>query len=175
MFNHQSEPENHLKILTGTIWFCSLYDSIDARDRVLSEYMVIAEANKYKNILKWCDVADELFSSISQLLSSFTKGEQVYIQAVRDTLVHGWLHKRNCNEFYIHYVEKNAYIKQRVSKEAYTKITLPYYEKGWAKSIDNFSHRFLDLNLDLWVKLNFLKDNAEIYHKEMYEDIGVVV
>ena len=176
LFNAGDNEEVHTRRLVAPIWFCSLYDSLDAYRSTLSECRELAVENEFFRIVTWCNAAEDLFIAITDLLSSFTQGEQFFLNEVRLTVVHGWLNRRNQHKFTVKYVDRHGILKRRkITKKENTTLTLPFYESGWGLSVDKLSERFLDDTNDTWLHINFLIKHQKLFHREIYEDIGVSV
>ena len=168
-------PEGNVDsdVLGSIIWFCSMYDSLQARDRILNELIETAEENNLDNQVKWCREAEKLFSLISNLLSTFTKEEQVYMQRVRDVVVHGWLHAPHNDVQTIKYLVEDVFTVEKTGKEIIAEMTIPLFSKGWAISVRELMPRFLEKQSDLWKKLDHLSLDKELFHREIYADIGI--
>lgn len=176
LFNAGDEEEVHTRRLAAPIWFCSLYDSLYAYRSILPECREIAVENEFNRIVAWCNATEDLFIAISDLLSTFTQGEQFFLNQLRLTVVHGWLNWQNKQEFTVKYVDRNGILeKRKITQKENTALTLPFYQSGWGLSVDKLAERFLDDKIDTWLHINFLIKHKSLFHREIYEDIGVSI
>ena len=169
--NFDSEPELRNRI--GAIWFSSLYDSIEGLDREMDGYKLVAEEHHLENIKKWCSVTTEFIESIADLLSEFSKIEQLFIQDFRDGLVHSWLHKRHQQEFNVRFFKDHELVREKIKGTEYFGLIRPLYAQGFDIVLTKLRERFSDQKLDYWKKANFLYKAKDLIAKEIYSDIGV--
>lgn len=172
-FDSDFDKERELRNKIGAIWFSSLYDSLDAERRVLEEYKKHAIEQSYTNMINLCNIVNDLFLSVTELLSSFSKPEQLFIQHFRDALVHSWLHKHHNDSFYIRYVENLTLVTEKILHKDFHDIIRPFYYSGFEDNLESLRIRFTDTNLQYWALSNYIRENRHEIAKGIYADIGV--
>ena len=84
LFDEKDDAAQHLRIMASTIWFCALYDSIEARDRVLPEYKQTADENGFTSFrliilsTKRYELNDAITLTTKFLLNTIHKCKEKY-------------------------------------------------------------------------------------------------
>ena len=168
-----TEPELRNKI--AAIWISGLLDSLDAQKRVLDKYEEEAKSKNYKNMVIWCQRAREFYGYTKEILAIFTKEEQLFIQDLRDQLVHGWLHKKHNDEFNVKYCDGDSIVVEKISNEEYHALVRDFYFSGLDKTMAGIVKRFCDYELNYWKAISMLTSDGyyDEVAKAIYSDIGV--
>ena len=122
LFSKELDSEPQLRNNITVIMVSGLLDTVEAEKRVIDKYKLEAEEKGYSNMAIWCDRAKEWCIAAQDILSLFSKEEQLFIQDRRNKLVHGWLNKTHQERFNIQYFNGEKIVQEQVSKEEYNDI-----------------------------------------------------
>lgn len=153
LFNEKFDGEPELRGKISTILFSAFYDNLDAKRRVLQEYREAASSQQLEKLQGVCDYADECFEMVTDILGSFSREEQIFLQEYRDICVHNWLHRRQQGRVWVKYVANAQLIREEISGEELLAIVRSFAEKGHHQEIEQIRRRLTPLLVPYWHKL----------------------
>lgn len=119
------EPELRNKI--GTIWLTSLLDSLEGELRSLDKYRQQATERDLPHLLQVCDQASLFMECIKEILGRYSRTEQLFLNDMRDQLVHSWIARRHSDEFPIKYFDGKSIAKERITWAEHGEIMRSFY------------------------------------------------
>src|SRR5579863_3869934 len=135
LFNEQFKGELELRNKLGSIWICSLYDTLDGEERVLPELLNSSEKSASPILVHYCGQISELAKATRRFLASLSRPQQLFLQDFRNQLVHAWQINPRQARVSIKYVSGNRLIREQVDREAYHLEIRPFYEEGIDQSL----------------------------------------
>jgi len=115
----QMDTEQELRNKLTAIWIRALIDSIEGEQRYLADYRVEAERRGFRNTVLLCERASEYFQCVRDLLSRFTKEEQIFLFHVRNLLVHGWVNAEHSDHINIKFFDGSRVVVEQLDRETY--------------------------------------------------------
>lgn len=185
LFSGELDSEPQLRNKITVVMISGLFDTLEAESRVIDVYKAEAEKKGYANMVAWCESAREWCVAVQEVLSLFSKDEQLFIQDMRDQLVHGWLNKTHRERFPVKYFNGEAIVKEEVDREDYQDIIkIPMlgvrdgniiFQKGLDDTLTEFSAKFINSELNFWRIVNGLNSEGfmDNVYSQIYSDIGI--
>jgi len=185
LFSSELAGEPQLRDKISVVMISGLLDTVEAKNRVIEAYRRDAKTKGFENIVAWCDRAKEWCTAAENVLSLFSKEEQLFIQDTRNRLVHGWLNNTHRERIRVKYFNGATIVSTEVVREEYfdlLKVPMFGVRDGniiYQKSIDEvlgeFTKRFINPEMDFWRIVNGLnrKGMIESVYQQIYSDIGI--
>lgn len=166
------EPE--LKNRIGTIWIIGLLDSLEAEERILLAHKEEARKRRFKNMVAWCERAEELYLFTKDVLSLYTKEEQLFLEDYRNQLVHTRRNKIHNEKFNVRYFDGAKFITEPITKAEYNDSIRPFYMSGLDLNLSELIGRFVNAELMYWSALNTLRNDAYVAEAltAIYDEVG---
>jgi hypothetical protein len=168
LFSDEFKDQLVLRNKIGTIWLCSLFDTLEAQHQHLPRLEIEAKKNSWpslehnaRELTKFCMVTGEL-------LELYSKEEQIFLQDFRNQLVHSHLSGRHGGSYRIKYIEKGNLKLENIPIDQYKEILLQFYEPVPVNDfqISEMLNRAIGCKSQLryWTAAKALQDNSdEIY------------
>lgn len=151
MFSPEFDNEQELRTRVGVIWLCSLLDSVEGERRSLASYRKKATERGLNSLLPFCDQAERFVKTVEEILSRYSRDEQLFISDFRDQVVHSWLGRRHMDRFRVRHFDGKTIVREELELMAHADIVRPFYEKGiYDLDLPGLLSRFRDLNLRYW-------------------------
>ncbi len=160
-----SEPELRNKV--GVIWICSLRDSIEAQDRFLPQIAREAEQHGFDSLVENSKQLQNFCVLIAELLSEFSREEQIFLDDLRNQFVHSYLIKRHRKTFSVKYCADGKLVNEPITYEDYHAVIRACNPEG--KSLDEILTPIISRAIDTkrhryWYAIEaWQKDGKAIY------------
>lgn len=131
LFDPSFDGEPELRNKINAVWVCSLFDVIDGRKRILTDLERHATYYGNKFHLDCCKFVKEVCEAVEDVLSLYTKDEQIFLNDFRDQLVHSWrwrVHEDVISK--VAWFESGEIKREKMSHADYHAIVRPFYEQG---------------------------------------------
>ena len=151
LFSPEFDEEIELRNRIGAIWISALLDSLEGEQRALESYRKDAEGRGVAHLLKACDDVEAFVGSVKEVLSRYTREEQLFISNYRDICVHTWLARRhNPVSTYKHF-DGRTLVREKLTSAEHEDLIRPFYERGdFHGMVQELASRFRDLHLRYW-------------------------
>jgi hypothetical protein len=150
LFHKDFDRHPELRNKVGTIWVCSLFDTLDASQHYIPAIKNEANELGLHSIAYNCDQMQKFCAATAELLDKFTKAEQVFLVDVRNQSVHGYLNGRHQRQVSIKYLDRGNFIKEKLKHSDYADLIRPFYEFGEESVLSILLRRVLDRSLLYW-------------------------
>lgn len=162
----EREPELKNKIIA--IWISSLIDPIAKEEGWLKSYLVKARSLGLIHLERYANQAQYFFQSMKNLLSTFTREEQIFITDFRNQLVHGFLAGRHGETLKVRYVSNGEFVTQDIPRQEYEEIIRSVIENSTMDEVlAGLRLRFTDAKSEYWTIFRELQTNQKILHEAM--------
>lgn len=168
LLDKEFDDEPELRIRIGTIWLCSLLDTLEAQHAQLPKLVKEAEENEWPTLVHAAGQLEKFCGVVAQVLGLFSRDEQIFLSNWRNQLVHSYLAGRHRDRIGVKFASEGRVIS----------ITLPWREYHDIfnsftadKGHDTFQAaspllaRALDQKLVYWSAVHLLRERQE----RMYE------
>jgi hypothetical protein len=177
LFDVSLEKEPELRNKITAIYVGGMLDTMDSRiaDR-LATARFTAQYHSLDNLRAWCDRVSEFRAIVATLLRRYNYEEFVFLQFMRNQLVHGWRGGEHEQRFKVRYfdltsastAEKWLEWRERVA------IMKPFFGKGIDEALAPLRDRLLDSHnywraIGMFQKAGYLTEAL----RRVYGDIGV--
>jgi hypothetical protein len=160
------EPELRNKI--GVIWLISLLDSLEGEKRALDNYEMEATRRGLPHLIQICNQARRFFRTIEEVLSLYSREEQIFLYDIRSQLVHSWLARRHVEEFQIKYFDGREVIYEKIRQDLFNRIVQPFYLAGpLDKTLYILIQKFLSRRLKYWDTIEEIKRSLPLLQEAM--------
>ena len=185
LFNSELDAEPQLRNKISVVMISGLLDTVEAKDRVIDTYKREAKEKGFESIVAWCDRAKEWCVAAQDVLRLFSREEQLFIQDMRNMLVHGWLINTHRERFKVKYFNGETIVIEEMDREEYFDLLkVPMlgvrdgniiYQKGLDEVLKEFTERFVNPKMDYWRIVDGLnrKGIIDSVYKQIYSDIGM--
>lgn len=165
IFSEELKNEHELKNRLGIIWLSSLFDSVNAQEKLIIKYSKEATDLNLNHMIRYCKQANAFIESVKEILQKYTNAEQLFIQNLRNQWVHSHLSGRHSDFIRVKYIESNMIIDNNLTHEEYHETIRPLFEKGNLDiTLKEFISRFMDRTDKYWILLSDIQKN----HRMMY-------
>lgn len=165
LFDSEFDGEPELRNKIGTIWFCALLDTLGAESRFIPQAIKEAEDEGWESLAHNGRQLKNLCELTSELLSSFTREEQIFLLDLRNQWTHGYLANRHREKVTVKYTQNGELRSEHLPHADYAEITRAFFEKGnLDATLQPIIARALDKKHRYWTAVGFLKK----FEKEMY-------
>jgi hypothetical protein len=130
LFDESFDGEKELRNKAGTIWFGSLYDTLDGELRILPDLQIAARQIGRPKLIYYADKISEMCIGVKRMFSRYSKEEQLFLYDFRCQLVHTWGSNTFQPQVQIKYVENNELRRETMSFHDYHTAIRPLYECG---------------------------------------------
>lgn len=165
LFDDKFKHEYQLRSRIGVIWLCSLLDTMEAQQRFLPEIKREAMEDGLESIAHSTRELQKFCFIVGELLSEYSREEQIYLQDHRNTLVHSYLASRHRTFITVKHYSNSQLNSERLPWDAYHQIirsfleTTPHWETDIYELLarvlsDNHSHRYWQVLANLQARRN---------------------
>jgi len=163
------EPELRNKL--GTIWICSLLDTLEAGGRFLPAVAKEAEPKGFQSLVFNARQLQNLCVLMAEVMDLFTREEQIYLVDSRNRWVHSYLANPHGDVVVVKYAAGGKIKTERLANADYHTIVRSFYEDG--KNPDAvlapMVARALDQKLRYWVAIGTLQKKKEAIYAALLE------
>lgn len=172
LFDKKFNDEPELRNKVGVVWLSSLFDSLESEVSALEDYKRLAVSLNQSSLFDLCETASAFIDTIKELLSMYSREEQLFILDIRDQLVHSWLPKRHREKRIIKYFNGKEFKKEEVSKDKYDKDIRRFYKhpKGLDFCLQGIIIRFTSNKHKYWSAVKQLSEQMPVIHDIIYND-----
>jgi len=168
IFSDELQHEQELKNKLGVLWIASLYDSINAQQKLIPKFELEAQELNLIHLQRYCKQAHEFIDAIKEVIQKYTVPEQLFIVSLRNQWVHTHLNGRHSESINVKYVENNTLIDKNLEHDNYHALIRPLFEQGNLDStLKEFIERFQDQNSLYWKILSEIQKNREVIYQAM--------
>jgi hypothetical protein len=165
-FNRDIELRNRL----GTIWVCSLFDTIKAQEKDLSEIGKEATSRGWASLIQALNELEKFVPIVIDLLEPLSCDEQLFLHDFRNQIVHSYLSKRHSDHVKIMVLTSGAMVKKTMSWHEYHETIRRFYNNGLSldETLNNILTKiFIKLpEHPYWRIIGFLQhEKTAIYEK----------
>ncbi len=151
MFSPEFDNEQELRTRVGVIWLCSLLDSVEGERRSVASYRKKATERGLTHLVPFCDQAERFVKTVEEILSRYSRDEQLFISDFRDQIVHSWLGRRHMDHFRVRHFDGKNIVREELGMMDHAAIVRPFYETGiYDLDLPRILSRFRDLTLRYW-------------------------
>jgi len=153
LFSDELNKEWELRNKIGIIWIASLLDSLEGERRFFDVCLTEAKDLNLTNVIYTLKQANVFFKYIKEILSEYTREEQIYINDMRNCLVHSWLASKLIDEVRIKYFNGVELTHETLSRVEYHKIirdALSNFERTPDEVMRPLVDRFKDRKHKYW-------------------------
>ena len=162
------DQESELKNKVIAIWISSLIDPILKEEGWLNNYLEKAKALNLIHLERYAKQAQYFFKSMKNLLSLFSREEQVFITDFRNQLVHGLLAGRHENKRLIRYVERGQLVEKHIPRHEYEEIIRTVIgSSSMDEVLCDLRARFTGAKSEYWAIFRELQINEKIIYEAM--------
>lgn len=160
LFNKDFDCEPGLRNKAGTIWICSLLDTLEADERFIPAVEKEAAKHGFQTLVDNCQQVKKFCAVVADLLGMYTRDEQLYLIGLRNQWVHGYGSNRYHDQVSIKYCQLGKMVTERVPREEYHELLLPFYKSGLSvdATLQPLVNRALDLRLPYWRAVKILRE-----------------
>jgi hypothetical protein len=173
MLSAEFDDELELRNKIGTIWICSLLDTLEAERRFLPD---VEKEAKHLNFGTLVEATHELakFGMVTgEVLELFSREEQIYLQDFRNQLVHSYLASRHRSHITVKYFTQGVLHSEKLSDKDYQSLIRTFYEP--ANNPDELLYAMLSRILDrtkphrYWAAVELLERKSQDLYKALLE------
>lgn len=163
IFSDEFADEPELRNKCGVIWLIALLDSIEGEARTLTKYETEARDRGLANLLVVCAQVRVFIRQVSAILALFSREEQLFLAALRDQWVHGWLNRRHQARFTIKYFDGAKVVSEELSHDSYHSTIRPLFEHpaGLDGHLPLLLDRAVRNELPYWQSIHALKNRID--------------
>lgn len=174
MFDESFNNEQELRNRIGIIILASLFDPLVSIKK-LDNYREEAKENNLIHLDRYFNQIIEYFDSIKDLLSKYTKEEQVFIDYLRNQYVHSFLGGRHNPTYGIKYIVNKDLIKETLSNNEFHDLTRGMFENNNLDKLQkviidkwlNIGYKYSSIITELLSCENIIRDS--IYHGREFQ------
>lgn len=157
------DKEQELRNKVGTIWICSLLDTLDAKERFLPEIAEEAKKSGHTSLVHNCAQLQNLCALVGEVLNEFSREEQILLTDLRNQLVHGYLTNRHQAQVSVKYVSARKIVKEKIANSSYYEIVNRFYLNGqpFDQTLAPLIARALNKKLRYWDAIAHFQKNRE--------------
>ncbi len=168
LFSNEFDDEPELRNKIGVIWLVSLLDSLEGEKRALEDYESEAIRRGLSHLVDICKQASRFFRIVEEVLSLYSKEEQIFLNDLRNQFVHSWLARRHVNEFQITYFNGTAMVRERITQEYFNSVVQPFYMAGTLdNTLNKLISRFMARKLKYWGAIEEIKRSLPLLQEAM--------
>jgi hypothetical protein len=174
LFNSEFDGEPELRNKIGTIWICSLLDTLEAEHRFLPEIEKEALANGWQILAYNARWLTGFGAITSELLGSLSREEQIFLGDFRNQLVHSYLAGRHKKFITVKHCEEGRLVSERLADIEYQALIRSFHEPP--RSMDQIIQPMISKLIDrgtshsYWDALGALQRNSEAIYLALRED-----
>lgn len=160
---NQREPE--LRNRVGTIWLCSMLDTLEADSSYIPQVIKESEASGFDSLVHNGKQLQNLCKLTSELLEIFTREEQIFLLDLRNQWVHGYLTNRHRDKISVKFSQNGKIVKEKIPNREYAEIIGIFYDKGTLDhTLQPMINKALSKHHRYWKSIGVLQNfNSEIY------------
>jgi hypothetical protein len=171
LFSSEFDKEPELRNKIGVIWVVSLLDSLEGERRALEDYETEAILRGLPHLVDVCKQASRFFRIVEEVLSLYTKEEQIFLNDLRNQFVHSWLARRHVKEFQITYYDGTSMVRERITQEYFNSVVQPFYmARSLDKTLRTLISRFMARKLRYWGAIEEIKRSLPLLQEAMVKD-----
>jgi hypothetical protein len=140
------ENEIELRNKLGTIWICSLIDTLEAEVRFLPAVAKEATELNFDDVVHNADELRKFCTLVGELLCSFSPEEQMFLTDLRNQWVHSYFSSRHRDPVPVKYAEDGKIVSKQIPWTSYQQLLSPFYDNG--RSLDQTLKPLVDRALD---------------------------
>jgi len=137
--------EEELRNKIGVLWICGLIDTFDGGLRAITRTLEEADAVYEASLIHNAKELQKVLSIISSVVSVYSREEQIFLDDVRNQLVHSYLSGRHHDMKRVRYVENGVFSRENLPIEKYQEVIRGIYEQG---GLDSTLSKLLSKSLD---------------------------
>lgn len=160
-----NEPELRNKI--GTIWICSLLDTLEAESRFLPEVASEAKQKGYEALVHNAAQLQRFCALIGEVLNLFSREEQLFLQDLRNQWVHSYLANRHRPSVMVKYARKGTITSEKLTDDDYHSTIRPLYQANASldETLQPMIARALNKNLRYWTALAVMQRDKDVLYQ----------
>ena len=162
------EPELRLRI--GTIWICSLLDTLEAQHAQLPKLVKEAEQHGWKSLVHAAGQLEKFCGVVAQVLELLTREEQIFLTNWRNQLVHSYLSGRHSEKIGVKFATGGRIVFETIHWREYHDIFNQLtVDRGHdtLQAASPLIARALDQKLVYWKAIHLLQANQEEMYRVM--------
>lgn len=173
LFNSEFDNEPELRNKIGTIWLCSLLDTLEAQHRFLPEIEKEALANGWPILAYNARRLTGIGTVTSELLGTLSREEQIFLGDFRNQLVHSYLAGRHKKFITVKHCKKGLLISERLVDTEYQALIRSFHEP--TRPMDQIVNPMIAKVIDrdkphrYWGALGVLQRNSEAIYLALRE------
>ncbi len=163
LFSHEFDKEFELRNKIGTIWICSLMDTMEAQQIELPKLKKEADEQGWFMLADAIDQLSNFCVLVGELLEVLSREEQIYLYDYRNQLVHAFLTSRHKDIISVKFFAKKRFEKEKIPYEEYHRICREH--TGTLDSyLSTIIAKTLDRKLRYWQAVGvFQKEMSSLY------------
>lgn len=164
----QSEPELRNKI--GTIWLCSLLDTLEADIRFIPAISEEAAKKGYESLVVNCAQLQKFCTLVGELMDQYSREEQIFLVDLRSQWVHGYFANRHRPLVQVKFAASGVIVSQKLPWEVYSEvIRMVGGDRPLDKTLSPLIARALNRKLRYWVAVEGLQRHREELYRIIRE------
>jgi len=168
LFSSEFDDEPELRNKIGVIWLISLLDSLEGEKRALEDYESEAIRRSLPHLVVICKQACKFFRMIEEVLSLYSREEQIFLNDIRNQSVHSWLARRHMHEFQITYFNGTELVREKITQESFNGIVQPFFMAGSLdETLCKLIKRFMSRRLKYWDAVEEIKRSLQLLQEAM--------
>lgn len=176
-YDEKFDEEFELRNRLGVIWLASLIDSLEGEVRVLDKYEEAAIELNQPTLASLCGKAREFVETVKEVLSLYSREEQLFIRDLRDQYVHSWLARRHRESFSVKFYDGSQIVTETVDRDSYYAALRPLFENanGLDAVLKPLIERATKGELRYWNAVRLLKTQMPLLERAIMEGLDVEI
>jgi hypothetical protein len=157
------DKEIELRNKLGTIWICSLIDTLEAEARFLPEIAKEAAAQNFDDVVHNAKQLGNFCTLVGELLCSFSPEEQIFLTDTRNQWVHSYFANRHRENVAVKYAENGKIVSKQIPWASYELALRPFHENGLSldQTLKPLVERALDRKFRYWYAIGEMQQHRD--------------
>lgn len=170
LLDKRFDDEPELRTRIGTIWLCSLMETLEAQHVHLPSLKKEAESNGWPTLAHAAQELQKFCGIVGQVLALYSREEQIFLSNWRNQLVHSYLSGRHREKIGVKFAVEGRVVSTNIRSREYHDI---FNSLTVDKGHDAFQAagpliaRALDQRLKYWSAVGTLQRGQERMYEEM--------
>lgn len=130
LFDSEFDNEPELRNRIGVIWFCSLFDTLEASEHQLPKIAAEAQKLGFESLEHNAIELQKFCRVVGDLIAQYSREEQAFIVSMRNQYVHGYLNGRHQECINFKYYAHGRVVKEVLPFADYNDLIRGFFENG---------------------------------------------
>lgn len=171
LFDADFDKEQELRNKLGTIWLCSLLDTLEAQYRFLPEIAREAKTNGWSSLEQACQQLEKFCVVVGEVLEMYSREEQIFLVNLRNQFVHSYLAGRHREAIPVKYCSGGKLVSETIPSDEYHAIANRFFFGSLPLDplLSSLLSRALNRNLRYWQAVGVFQQSADTLYKVIRE------